>query len=251
MKVDRNYYLRNAKYSQFLDTQSISDFKVYVKTIIKLASNSSRILDVGCGTGIVVDYLAKHGYLSYGIEIANSSLKIARLKKGKYYSYDGDKLPFPDQSFDMVGSFNVVEHVNSVPDFLNEKLRIIKPKGYLIICAPNFLSITNSFHYRTQGLNRKFKNVVIIIRKRLSYAFTNVAKFETIKPTFRKDFHPDDDAINLINPIDLIKWGKEKRLELITYMGTSMPSSGIKKFLSGVPIIKFFFGSMLIVFQKS
>ena len=59
--------------------------------------------------------------------------------------YDGYKLPFDNNSVDVVGSINVLEHTDDTESFLNEIFRVLKPDGIFVLVCPNFLSITNSY----------------------------------------------------------------------------------------------------------
>ncbi len=249
-----DYYLHNSLYSDFLETQDVSDFRRYIDTIQAYVSTEKTFLDVGCGTGIVVDYLAQEGYKASGVEISDSSLIIAQKKCGTYLKYDGSTLPFLDNDFDMVGSFNVLEHVENVSRFLTESIRVTKPGGFIVVCTPNFLSLTNSYHYRTSGIYRKLTNLVFLLMKSIINFFLKQPVFDTFPPVERSDFHPDDDAINLTNPVDLVWWAKRNNLDVVTWYGTTVYSVGlganVKEFMCTHWPFKYIMGSILIVYRK-
>lgn len=240
------YYFKNKKYSEFLNNGKFEEFYVLVNFLKKRLKINDKYLDVGCGTGIVVDGLAKTGIDAYGVEVSQSSLRIAQRKIGKYKIYNGRTIPFNNSTFDAVGSFNVIEHVEDVPLFLKESKRVLKKDGYLLICTPNFMSITNSFHYRTTGIIRKIKNLFLYFQKTFSSKLT----FDKFDPISRVDFHPDDDATNLTNPVDLLKWGKENKMRLVEYSGSIMPKGYISHYLGKIPLLNLFTGSVFIVFKK-
>jgi len=244
------YYRSNLEYTKFLEQGEIGGFKLYIDEIIRLTKPRMKVLDVGCGTGIVVNDLSEKKRDAYGVEISRPSVELAKKKRvGRYFWYDGTKLPFKSNFFDLVGSFNVIEHVDDVILFLDESLRVLKPGGYLIVCAPNFLSITSSYHYRTSGIIRKIKNLGIIFFKILNYFFSNDVTFEKFPPVRRENFQPDDDAVNLINPVDLAKWAKMKKLKVVKYWGTVMEGY-LSYRLKNFPIINLITGGVFFVFKK-
>jgi SAM-dependent methyltransferase len=97
-----------------------------------------RLLDVGCGNKPY-----EHMFLPYvseyiGIEHEGSFAQThaANAERAPDYYYDGDKLPFPDQSFDTVLSVQVLEHTPQPQRLLNEMARVLREDGLLILTAP-------------------------------------------------------------------------------------------------------------------
>ena len=87
---------------------------LYRALCIRFFLRPKTVLDVGCGLGLMVYYLRLLGVKAYGVEISKYALKSAYSKVKKYLSY-GDvlKLPFEDNSYDLVTSFDVLEHVET------------------------------------------------------------------------------------------------------------------------------------------
>lgn len=79
---------------------------------IKLVLNPKNCLDVGCGTGYLVSMLKKLGIDAYGIEISEYALSNVP-KEIQPYVKKGDitKIPFDDNTFDLVVTFDVMEHI--------------------------------------------------------------------------------------------------------------------------------------------
>ncbi len=102
------------------------------KNIKQLSSEiSGRILDVGCGTK---PYESFFNYTEYiGLEFDTG---IDSEKKSADYYYDGKTFPFQSESFDSVVCNQVMEHIFEPEDFLKEILRVLKPKGRLILTVP-------------------------------------------------------------------------------------------------------------------
>ena len=96
----------------------------------------SRTLEVGCGTGIDSYILAQRmGCSGYGIDLSDEALIFAR-KAGQSFSVslylgiaDILKLPFRDNSFDLVFSQGVLEHFTDEKAATAEQLRVLKPGG--------------------------------------------------------------------------------------------------------------------------
>ena len=240
-----NYYESNQSYTTFLESQEHSTFKKYARIIRVFSKVNGDILDVGCGTGISLELLQKNDFRLHGTDISKTSIKLCAKKGLDCKAYSGDKLPYKDRSMDTVGSYNVLEHTDDPIHFLDDSLRLLKDGGYLIVACPNFLSITNSYHWRTKGFKHKMLNIYLIFSKLLSTG-SNISKMETI---VREDFHPDDDACNLTNPIDILHWAHSKKLKLMYWSSRSVDQVGLSTKLDK-SFFKLFLGSSFMVYKK-
>jgi ubiquinone/menaquinone biosynthesis C-methylase UbiE len=101
-----------------------------------------KILDLGCGSGRHLVYLAKHGFDVYGIDIAKYGIKIAKdwLKKEGLKSHlkVGDmhkKLPYKDNFFDAIIGIGTLNHgkIKEIRRTIDEVRRILKPGGLIFI----------------------------------------------------------------------------------------------------------------------
>ena len=87
---------------------------LYRALCIRLFLRPKKVLDVGCGMGGMVYYLRLLGVDAHGVEISRYALKSTHSKVKKYLKYgDVSKLPFKDKSFDLVTSFDVLEHIET------------------------------------------------------------------------------------------------------------------------------------------
>lgn len=139
---DKNYFRER----DYLDPKIASVIK-------KIASDNSykKILDVGCGTGKLVIHLNKNGFSAYGCDpYIRETLKMFHIKPklNKFFiNASATRLPFNNNSFDMVTLVSVIEHLQKkeVEKFLSEAKRVLKKNGYIFIVTPNYDSIWRKF----------------------------------------------------------------------------------------------------------
>jgi SAM-dependent methyltransferase len=128
----------------------------YLRNIQNLAVETplagKTLLEIGSGFGISLALMLKYFSVdAYGIEPASegfeSSNSCAReimasngLDPSRVIDAVGERIPFPDASFDIVYSNNVLEHTQKPALVLSEALRVLKPGGRLFIEVPNYLA---------------------------------------------------------------------------------------------------------------
>ncbi|MBI5254323.1 class I SAM-dependent methyltransferase [Candidatus Falkowbacteria bacterium] len=104
----------------------------------------SRVLDVGCGTGATLVDLKKLLGKSadvMGVDVVKLQIELAneKIKKNGVWAealwYDGERLPFPDASFDAIYTSDVLGHVKDARLWLAELSRVLKPGGALAMFA--------------------------------------------------------------------------------------------------------------------
>lgn len=119
-------------------------------------SNKSKILDLGAGRGHlsrrIHDYLIKNKFNSRSLIASDFEKKTFQANEVTFKQADFNKrLPFPNASFDIVYSVEVIEHLRCPYDFLNECYRILKPNGSLIISTPNIISLNSRLKFFISG----------------------------------------------------------------------------------------------------
>jgi len=100
---------------------------------------SSRILEAGCGAGVMAAKLIKRGYAVWGIDLAEPMIRQARqlCDSEPFGVGDIEHIPFPDNTFDVVVSLGVMEYLESDEQALREVWRVLKPGGRAVIAIPN------------------------------------------------------------------------------------------------------------------
>jgi SAM-dependent methyltransferase len=102
-----------------------------------------RMLEIGCGTGYGAYYLAHvaRDVVAVDVEAAfvTKAQALFRLPNLRYLQMEGTRLTFPDGCFDVVGSFQVIEHIPEpgLLTFLREIARVLTPSGTLIVSTLN------------------------------------------------------------------------------------------------------------------
>jgi SAM-dependent methyltransferase len=111
-----------------------------------------RILDVGCGLGMYVREFRTFSHEVYGVDIDPVKVAQASQELPNIQVASGEELPFESETFDVVLSHEVIEHVEDDRKALSEALRVLTSGGYLIVFAPNRLYPfeTHGFYWRGQ-----------------------------------------------------------------------------------------------------
>lgn len=106
---------------------------------ITRSTKPGRILDVGCGTGANLEMLSEFGEAE-GIDVSKEALAFCRergLKKVR--EGEAERLPFPDNSFDLVTGLDVIEHLDHDQAGLKEMHRVLRPNGRALLFVPAFM----------------------------------------------------------------------------------------------------------------
>lgn len=99
----------------------------------------ARILEVGSGRGALLAHLRRQGCDVVGLDRRHQLLRDARRQHGPapLVQGTGQQLPFPDRAFDVVLSFDVLEHLPDPDAHLAEVRRVLAPRGVYLLQTPN------------------------------------------------------------------------------------------------------------------
>ncbi len=118
----------------------------------------SRVLDLGCGRGGVVELLWRDVRLAAGLDPDSPSLAEHRAAGMPVIRGVGERLPFVDGAFDLVVCVWVLEHLREPARTLTEVRRVLTPGGHFIFITPNLrhpLMVANRIGKALPGLQRR------------------------------------------------------------------------------------------------
>ncbi len=97
----------------------------------------TRLLDIGCGTGMAAQLAAKLGAHVSGLDASEAELVIARerVPNGDFRCGEMEELPYADASFDVVTEFNSFQFAQYPENALKQARRVVKPAGYIAMVA--------------------------------------------------------------------------------------------------------------------
>jgi SAM-dependent methyltransferase len=143
----RHDYSRNAE--EFFSEARAAEQVELVRVSLPFALEGKRLLEVGSAYGVFVRMAAERGGAeTFGIEPAPAEfsgtidgcreylkmngcpLRVARAS--------GDEMPFRNGSFDVVCSYNVLEHVDGLGRVMGEAVRVLAPGGCAVMVVPNY-----------------------------------------------------------------------------------------------------------------
>lgn len=124
-------------------------------SVAKHVQRGESVIDIGCGEGVLSCLLAQKGARVVGVDISEPNIKAAKelaerlgvINRASFLVADAEKVPFPDNSFDVAVSCNVLEHLPDFDKSLKEVYRLARDKA--IIALPtllNFCSIIQVGH---------------------------------------------------------------------------------------------------------
>lgn len=113
-----------------------------------ILSRSRRVLDLGCGPGTLVFKALQRGHEAEGIDLSEEKVRLGRAWvdaagypqewKSRLNVVDAGVMPHADETFDLVSSYHVLEHVADLRSVLYEAVRVTKRGGWLNLCAPDY-----------------------------------------------------------------------------------------------------------------
>lgn len=137
-----------------------------------------KILNVGGGTGGTVPTLEQFGEVE-NLDISDDAIKFMNQNGYRASKYDGKKLPFSDNNFDVVCAFDVLEHIKEDDKALKEWARVLKPQGHILITVPAYQWLWSkhdeSMHhfrrYSRTKLSKLVESVNSLSKEKISYGF--------------------------------------------------------------------------------
>ncbi len=106
-----------------------------------LPSPSPTVLDLGCGTGVVLRELGKWSN-PIGLDMSDKALEYCRQRSlNRLVQADGEKLPLATDSVDAIIGLDIFEHIGDDRAAFSEACRVLQPGGLLVLSVPAFRSL--------------------------------------------------------------------------------------------------------------
>jgi SAM-dependent methyltransferase len=132
-----------------------------------------RVLDTGCGVGYGMDLLSEKSGAILGVDYSMPALQYARARYGsgklRFAQMNCQQLAIAGNSFDLMISFEMFEHLEDSPAYLRECHRVLRPGGRLILSTPNraawaihmrSIQVENEFHVNMVDLRQLRRQLV-------------------------------------------------------------------------------------------
>jgi 2-polyprenyl-3-methyl-5-hydroxy-6-metoxy-1,4-benzoquinol methylase len=174
--------LREGERSLITTISAIGEDFIYPYRLAQQKANDKVCLDTACGLGVLTDYMGQNAKSMIGIDNDIEAIVYARRYRPTFKVMDARNLEFEDESFDLVLSFEFLEHLpeHDQEIYLSEVVRVLKPSGMVLLSTPNKVHTEiyyklhpdtgiNGWHLRelyqdelVELLNRYFSSVEII-----------------------------------------------------------------------------------------
>jgi ubiquinone/menaquinone biosynthesis C-methylase UbiE len=99
------------------------------------------VLEVGCGTGLLLERIARFARTAHGVDLSPGMLELAKKRGLSVVEGSATKLPFDDARFDVACSFKVLAHVREIDVALREMARVVRPGGHVLAEFYNPMSL--------------------------------------------------------------------------------------------------------------
>jgi len=117
---------RKKGYHKMLD-----DFELAI--LSEFLNKTDKVLEIGCGTGLILKETDKLVSRAVGIDISSKMLEKAKQRGLEVYKAEASLLPFNDNYFDVVYSFKVLSHIEAIEKTIHEINRVLKPGGIAVL----------------------------------------------------------------------------------------------------------------------
>lgn len=199
--------------------------RIVVKLLAQLpdfARDQTRVLDLGCGTGLILEYLNKT-HQATGLDFSPLALQYSARRGAKnLIRADVQHLPLAPDAFHVVTALDLAEHVERDDRLFGEIHRVLKPGGHLVLTVPAHPYLWSDHdealhHYRRytkKELRRKIQQAGLELT-RLTYCITFtypfIAALRILQRPFRDPNRPRAHVIQLPRPAN---WLLKKTVHL-------------------------------------
>ncbi len=121
--------------------EGLSTWRTYPNLFGKISKEvrpNSKILDIGCGAGVLLSELrTQQKGICFGLDISSEAIKLLKAMKMPGVVARLPEIPLKDSSFDVVIATEVLEHIENPSETLKQMKRVAKSGGFIICSVPN------------------------------------------------------------------------------------------------------------------
>jgi ubiquinone/menaquinone biosynthesis C-methylase UbiE len=147
------------RWSHVWDFARYTNYSIYRAALASLDCRHQRIVDVGCGTGLMSAKLAATGRRVLGVDLSTSMIAQARVRTNARVNFlraDAENLPLEDAGFDAVVNLISFHHYPNPDKAIAEFRRVLRPGGRLVLIG---FDLDSHFIQFAQRVNRWTRNV--------------------------------------------------------------------------------------------
>ncbi len=238
----------HADFDQMADTHlSVKHVEEKVQVIDKylpgFLTPGKKILEVGSGFGAFTVFTRiLYGYDTIGVE-PDSVVRSIALQLAESCGTDceiancpGEALIFPDETFDLVYSSNVLEHVQDPARVLSESVRVLKPGGYLFFTYPNYCSFWEGHYgiFWIPCMNKSMAKMYVRLFGRFA-GYIDGLQLMNVKFT-KRILNPLLDKVDVIGLGDDL-WVERMRTLKFGAWGQSSKLKSVLSFIQKIPLL--------------
>jgi MPBQ/MSBQ methyltransferase len=148
-------------YHQYVELDLSQDQLTTLQSLTGLKPGD-RLLDMGCGFGSFVLVCLQAGIEAEGLDVGEYQINFAQERLTQvmmhmnpdliYHRNDAQSTGLPDERYDVITAWNLLEHVPNYRQVIYEAYRMLKPGGIFVGVAPNYLAFRTEAHYQVPWL---------------------------------------------------------------------------------------------------
>lgn len=134
---------------------------------------NNNIIDIGCGDGYFLVEAKKRGWNVYGTEFTDEAVDNCRKNGINIHQGKLDSNNYSKEFFDIITSFEVIEHINNPKEELVEVIKILRTGGGFYITTPNFNALSRYYYKGDWGVIEYPEHLSYYTSKTLNYMLTS------------------------------------------------------------------------------
>lgn len=164
-----------------------------------------KLLDIGCGVGYLLKFADKRGLESYGVDVSDEGVKVAKKvsPNSNIIVGKGEDLKFPDNYFDYLTCLGSLEHFLDLNKGVNEMFRVAKKDAQVLIVVPNANFILWKIKGE-KGTNQQDVKENLFTLKQWKNIFTE-SGFNVVKIHQDRWYMKKIDIFSSKNPLEIIR----------------------------------------------